>query len=337
MKKPLVSVKMITYNHAPFIAGAIEGVLRQKTDFPFELLIGEDCSTDGTREIVFEYQKKHPDIVRVITSDKNVGMNKNGLRTLRACRGKYTAFCEGDDFWQSPHKLQKQADYLESHPECGLVYSSYDVYLVGLKKLIKDYIKYKKWEVPENLRISDFVENREISHLILTCTVMIRRSLSAEIIESDPYLHQNDYFLMGDTQLWAEIATKAHTHYIPESLATYNVTDESASRSKNVKKSLLFSISCSELFLYLCNKYNLPPSSRNIHEAAWCDYSLRLAFHTRNKKLAAEVRNKKKTFTLEEWLRYYGAGNIIVHYLYHAAALFRNVFREKTNYWLQGG
>jgi glycosyltransferase involved in cell wall biosynthesis len=79
MTDPLVSVKMITYNHAPYIAKAIEGVLNQKVNFPIELVIGEDCSTDGTREIVSDYQKKYPDIIRVITSDKNVGMKKKWI------------------------------------------------------------------------------------------------------------------------------------------------------------------------------------------------------------------------------------------------------------------
>ena len=83
VKEPLVSVKMITYNHASYIGQAIEGVVGQKTTFPFELVIGEDCSTDGTREIVFEYQKKFPDIIRVITSDKNVGGKKNSRRVTK--------------------------------------------------------------------------------------------------------------------------------------------------------------------------------------------------------------------------------------------------------------
>ena len=137
MPEPLVSIKMITYNHAPFIAQAIEGVLQQKTNFPFELVIGEDCSTDGTRALVFEYQKKYPDIIRVVTSDENVGMKKNGLRVLAACLGKYIAFCEGDDYWHNLDKLQKQADYLDSHPECGLVFTDYDFYYHGPGRAIR--------------------------------------------------------------------------------------------------------------------------------------------------------------------------------------------------------
>ncbi len=334
MTEPLVSVKMITYNHAPFIARAIEGVLQQKTNFPFEVVIGEDCSTDGTREIVFEYQKKYPEIIRVVTSDKNVGMKKNSLRVFRACRGKYIAFCEGDDYWHHPLKLQKQTNYLENHPECGLVHSSYDVYLIELKKLIKDYIKYKKWQVPENPCISDFVEKREMSHVILTLTVMIRRHLYEQIIESDPYLHQDDFFLMGDTQLWAEVTTRARTHYIPESLATYSITDESASRSKDIKRTLRFYIGCSDLFIYLSNKYNLPASMRNEHEANRLEYMLRLAFYTRDVALANAARQEKKNFTWKEWVRYYGARNLVIYYVYRTASLFLDLFRNRRNPWL---
>ncbi len=335
MTEPLVSVKMITYNHAPFIAQAIEGVLQQKTNFPFELVIGEDCSIDGTREIVFEYQKKHPDIIRVVTSDKNVGMTKNGLRTMKACQGKYIAFCEGDDYWHHPLKLQKQADYLESHPECGLVYSSYDVYHVQSKTRIVDFIKYKDWDMPKNTSINDIIENRGGRSLgILTCTVMILQTLCSQIIESDPYIHQSGKFLMGDTQLWAEIATKAQLHYIPESLATHNIMEESATRSKDIKKVLRFQISCAEAMLYLCHKHKLPLSIINYHEESWCDASLRLAFHTRNAELANEVRRKKKEFTLSESLKYYGAKYRAIYRLHQVASLCLKLFRKRHDDWL---
>jgi glycosyltransferase involved in cell wall biosynthesis len=335
MTAPLVSIKMITYNHAPYIAQAIEGVLQQKTTFPFELVIGEDCSTDGTREIVFEYQKKYPNIIRVITSEKNVGMKRNGLRVLKACHGKYIAFCEGDDYWQHPLKLQKQADYLENHPEYGLVYSSYDVYHVKIMKRIKDFIKYKKWEMPKSASIHDVVENRGgISLGILTCTVMVRRTLYNQIVESDPYIHQNDKFLMGDTPLWAEIATRAQLHYIPESLATHNLMEESATRSKDIKKVLRFQISCAEAMLYLCNKHNLPLRIKNYHEQSWCNASLRLAFHARNAELADEVRRRKKTFTWKEWFKYYGSKNAGFYYVHRVASLFLAPFRNDDSQWL---
>ena len=119
-QKPLVSVHMITYNHAQFICQAIDGVLNQRTTFQIEIVIGEDCSTDGTKEIVFKYQQKYPEIIRIVTSEKNVGMSANFVRTLNACKGKYIAFCEGDDYWTDPLKLQKQVDIMESEPDCAV-------------------------------------------------------------------------------------------------------------------------------------------------------------------------------------------------------------------------
>lgn len=325
MTGPLVSVSMITFNHAPFVAQAIEGVLQQKVNFPIELVIGEDCSPDGAREIVFEYQRKYPDLIRVITSDKNVGARKNGYRTTKACRGKYIAFCEGDDYWQHPEKLQKQVDYMEAHPECGLVYSSYDMYYVKSGKRIINYVKYKKLEMPENPDITSILEGKGEMWLgILTCTTMVRRTLYEQVIESDPDLHQSDQFARGDTQLWAEIANMSCVHYIPESLATYNQTEESATRSRDVTKVVRLQIKDAELGIYLCNKYNLPISTRHEMEARKSNGLLRLAFHTQNAKLANEVRRNKKTFTCKEWLLYYGAKNFMLYLPFRLAALFRN-------------
>ena len=95
--EPVVTVRTITYQQASYIEQCIQGVLMQKTNFPFEYIIGEDFSTDGTREIVFEYAEKYPEKIRVITADYNVG-NANSRRCNRISRGKYIALCEGDDY-----------------------------------------------------------------------------------------------------------------------------------------------------------------------------------------------------------------------------------------------
>ncbi len=125
--QPLVSVQMITYNHEKYIEEAINGVVNQQCKFPFELLIGEDCSTDRTREICLEYQKKYPHIIRVLFSQENVGASQNSRRVTLRTRGKYLAFCEGDDYWTDMNKLQMQVDVLEQHPDIGLVCTNYSV------------------------------------------------------------------------------------------------------------------------------------------------------------------------------------------------------------------
>ena len=114
---PLVSVVVITYNHEGFIDNCIGQIINQKTSFPFELIISEDCSTDQTRSILFIYQSKYPNLIRVLFSDFNVGITKNTLRADLRTRGKYIAYCEGDDYWIDPEKLQKQVSIMESDPE----------------------------------------------------------------------------------------------------------------------------------------------------------------------------------------------------------------------------
>lgn len=119
---PKVTVRTSTFNHVPYIKKCIEGVLMQETDFQIEYIIGEDFSTDGTREIVFEYAEKYPETIRVITADRNVGMKANNYRCRKAGRGKFTALCEGDDYWTNSKKLQKQIDLLTENPECDLCF-----------------------------------------------------------------------------------------------------------------------------------------------------------------------------------------------------------------------
>jgi glycosyltransferase involved in cell wall biosynthesis len=115
----LVSVHMVTFNHVKYIKEAIEGVLMQQTNFNIELIIGDDFSTDGTREICQEYYAKYPDKIKLLLHDRNLGGGGkfNSMAVLSACQGKYIALCEGDDYWTYPYKLQKQVDFLESNPD----------------------------------------------------------------------------------------------------------------------------------------------------------------------------------------------------------------------------
>ncbi|MFC0517940.1 glycosyltransferase family 2 protein [Mucilaginibacter angelicae] len=113
----MVSVCCTTYNHKEFIGQAIESFLMQETSFRYEIVIGDDCSTDGTTEILRSYKEKYPDKIKLILPEKNRGAHLNTINTLNACEGKYIALCDGDDYWTNPQKLQKQVDFLENNPE----------------------------------------------------------------------------------------------------------------------------------------------------------------------------------------------------------------------------
>ena len=192
MPTPIISVYMITYNHIEYIARAINSILDQKTEFSFEIVIGEDCSTDGTRQVVFQYQEKHPDLIRVITSDQNIGMHKNSVRTIEACRGKYLAFCDGDDYFHDRQKLQKQAKYLEKHPKCGLVHSDQNRYFEEYDLEIENFFRTTNNLPPENLSVFRGWNG----YNVLTCTVMTRKELLDTVL-TDSNIYDNEKYIGG--------------------------------------------------------------------------------------------------------------------------------------------
>ena len=255
---PLVSVLVITYNHENYIAQAIEGILGQTTSFPIELVIAEDCSTDRTREIVMNYQQNHPDIIRIITSDNNTGAKKNVQRALLYCRGKYLAFCEGDDYWHHPNKLQMQYDYLVKHPDCGLVSTDLDVY-DQKRGIFGRNVLHKRNSAFDNNASSraTFLAILDKRFYQLTCTIMVVKRFFDQILVADEILHRSNRFLMGDTQKWAEMAMVSKIHYLDISTATYRLSPVSASRPRNTVRAAEFNLSSADLRVYLSTKYSL--------------------------------------------------------------------------------
>ncbi len=116
-KDIVVSVYTLVYNHEPFLKEAIEGVVNQQCDYTIELMLGEDCSTDNSRAVISHYASLYPDIVKPIFNEKNIGYIANSIKLMKACRGKYVATMEGDDYWIDVHKIQKQVDFLEANPD----------------------------------------------------------------------------------------------------------------------------------------------------------------------------------------------------------------------------
>ena len=119
MQKPKLQVVCLTYNHEKYIRQALDGFVMQKTNFPFEVLIGDDASTDNTPKIIREYAKKYPNIIKPVLRKKNIGAQANSFDLLQMVNAQYLALCEGDDYWTDENKLQIQVDFLDSHPGCN--------------------------------------------------------------------------------------------------------------------------------------------------------------------------------------------------------------------------
>lgn len=114
---PMLSVCIITYNQEKYIAQTLDGILMQQTNFNVEVVIGEDCSTDNTKNIILQYAAQYPGKIKLLSRTQNFGVRKNFEQTLLACTGKYIAICEGDDYWTDNNKLQKQVDFLEANED----------------------------------------------------------------------------------------------------------------------------------------------------------------------------------------------------------------------------
>ena len=204
-----VSVLVMTYNHEKFIQQTLDSVAMQETNFEYEILISEDCSTDCTREIVVEFQKAHPKQVRLLLSEKNIHSNEIVVRGIRAARGQYVALLDGDDYWTSPHKLQKQADFLDRHPECSLCFHNARILHEAEGR------EGRQW-TPLNQKEISTLEDIWMGNFIATCSTMFRRGLIGKI----PSWY-NDFFPITDWPLHILNAEHGKIGYIDEVMGVY--------------------------------------------------------------------------------------------------------------------
>lgn len=168
---------MVTFNHAAYVAQAIESVLAQETDFDVELVIGEDGSTDDTRKIVQAYQRQHPEQIRLLLHPRNVGAQANVLATLQACCGEYVALLEGDDYWIDPDKLQAQVALLDANPAAFLCGARALVWPDGAESS-SAIVPAEDGEMLASFGARELFEDR---WWFRTCTKMFRRSATQQV------------------------------------------------------------------------------------------------------------------------------------------------------------
>jgi glycosyltransferase involved in cell wall biosynthesis len=205
-----VSVIILTYNHEPFIAQALDGALMQQTDFEYEILIGEDCSGDNTRTIIVDYEKRYPDRFRLFLNERNLGAYKNCTQILEACRGEYIAVLEGDDYWTSPHKLQMQVGLLDKHPELVMCFHN-------VKIVYEDESNVPHTYCSPNQKAVSNIEDLLGHNFIPTCSKMFRNGVVKNLPEWVSLLP------MGDWPSNIFLAQHGQVGYISEVMGTYRI------------------------------------------------------------------------------------------------------------------
>lgn len=161
---------MITYNHEKFIAQAIESILMQVVNFDYEIVIGEDCSTDQTREIVCTYQRNNPETIKLFLPNQNIGVNRNFEQVLKRCKGEYIALLEGDDYWSNNNKLQRQVDFLDQHHDCMIC--CHDVQVIYEYRNSPSHL-YCTWKQSEFSELQDLLKR----NFVATPSAMFRNNL----------------------------------------------------------------------------------------------------------------------------------------------------------------
>jgi glycosyltransferase involved in cell wall biosynthesis len=247
---PLVTIRCLAYNHEPYIAQCLDGFINQKTTFKFEAIVHDDASTDKTPEIIREYAKRYPDIIKPIFESENQYSKKDGsiVRIMNQhTRGKYVAFCEGDDYWIDRLKLQKQIDFLESNPDYGLTYTDRLMYDDSKGNYFTEKIK----ELPQ-YAFDDLLEG----NIIPTLTVCIRGEYLRSYYEKIyPYFYG---FSMGDYQLWLYVAYQSKVHFIKEVTSVYRKRLGSASRPVEKNKRVKFIMDSYYVRKYYIDRYCNP-------------------------------------------------------------------------------
>jgi len=213
-----LSVCMITFNQEHYIQEAIEGVIMQKCNFNFELIIGDDCSTDNTRSFCEDFVSKYNNI-NLITSNINLGITSNFVRTLQVCNGKYVALCEGDDYWIDPYKLQKQVDFLEANPECILVHTN------GYIKKNNKLIPWHEWDILEG----DVQQTFYYGPSVRTCTALLR---AEPLLEYLNLLNFSNIKIIGDWPIFAYYSTKGKFGYLRDKMSVYRINSNSITSRK---------------------------------------------------------------------------------------------------------
>jgi len=331
-RNPIVSVMIITYNHEKYIAQAIESALMQKTNFDYEIVIGEDCSTDKTRDIVIEYAKKYPEKIKPILNEENLGAIANLVKTLKHCKGKYVALLEGDDYRTDPYKLQKQVDFLESNPDYGLVHSDCDFYFQNASKLIKNINKINRYKICKGYIFEDLL----IGNRIKTLTVCFRKELLFKNNFIDELRIKN--WAMGDYPLWLEISRYSKIHYIDESTAVHIIHNSSVTAFRNIRDEFAFYLSLFSVKKYFIEKHGCLNETKKAIFAKHYNSLINFGWKLKNIHIAIEgieYFKKEGYISPKNILLFYGSKYEHLNLLIRIIALFRNFWKQYFKFSLK--
>lgn len=223
--KILISVVIPSYNRADTVGQTIDSILSQKVDADVEIVIGDDCSTDNARAVLSRYKEQHPDVIRLLFHEKNMGLGANWATCVKACCGKYICNCDNDDYWHNPNKLQIQLDYMESHPGSNICITNHRTHnrTTGEIRECKAQIDH-----------SDIQKSMWGGCRFCNATIMYRADFMKAHLDLDEFVRRR--LSLQDWPAWVILTAYTDIDELPESTATFGIETVSITRPDSVER-----------------------------------------------------------------------------------------------------
>lgn len=293
MQEIMFSVAVITYNQEKYISQTLDSILNQEHDYKYEIVVGEDCSTDNTKKIIEEYVEKYPDIIKPLYNNPNKGLINNYFNVIAHCKGKYIMQCAGDDYWL-PGKVTRQIEFMESNLDVGMCYSKARVWNENKQKFEKNI---------SGSAIKSFEFLLTNGNSIPALTVCLRSNIVKNYIcEIKP---QEKNWLMEDYPMWLYFSHESKIKFFDKETAVYRVLEDSASHSTDINKMIKFEESVYDIRQFYNQKFGLNLELK-VNYPFITSQLLNKLSEKYEKKLAKDVRLicKMQSFSLKNSIYY---------------------------------
>ena len=255
----LISTIIPSFNRADTVGQTIDSILAQQVDADMEIVIGDDCSTDNAREVLQQYKEKHPDIIRLIFHEQNIGLGANWATCVKECRGKYICNCDNDDYWHNPQKLQLQLDYMESHPESNICITNHRTHDRSTGKIVECEARINR-----NVDIQQAMWG---GGGFCNATIMYRSDFMKSHLDLDEFIRRR--LSLQDWPAWVILTAYTNIDVLPVSTATFGIETVSITRPDTVQRLAKRYEGDKEVYRYLGELF---PDKFPYDELGWNNY-----------------------------------------------------------------
>lgn len=259
MSRKLISVIIPSYNRADTVGQTIDSIISQVVDADVEVVVGDDCSTDNVREVLEQYQKKYPDVIRLFFREQNMGLGANWAQCVKDCRGDYICNCDNDDYWHNPQKLQLQLDYMESHPSCNICITDHRTHNRATGK-----VRECKANLKQGGDVQQYMWN---SWNFCNATIMYRADFMKTHLDLDEFIRRR--LSLQDWPALVILTAYTDVDVLPVSTATFCIETVSITRPDSVEHLAKRYRDDKEVYRYLCELF---PDKFPYDETHWNRY-----------------------------------------------------------------